>query len=255
HFHSFADSKIHGKPYHSSSFAESKALKLISEQGAEFVEFNKRQIAKVFPAGSRTTSSNFNPLPYWTAGCQLVTLNYQTEDMPNFYNWVLFSENGHCGYVLKPEILRNPSTTFNPNAAINKNEGIYLTLRVISGQHLPKAPGKSEVVDPYVEIKVNGLIQDKAKHRTDVVRNNGFNPVWDEKFHFRVRCPDLAMLLFRVYDYSQTGTDAQLAHFGLPISAITTGYRHVHLVTLRGAPLAPASLFVHLTVSKSDPIK
>jgi hypothetical protein len=47
HFHTFAESIEKGKPFHSSSFAESKALKLISEQGADFVDLNKRYIGRL----------------------------------------------------------------------------------------------------------------------------------------------------------------------------------------------------------------
>ena len=92
-----------------------------------------------------------------------VTLNYQTEDIPNFYNWVQFSENGHSGYLLKPEIFRNPSIQFDPNAAISSSKSVQLTVQVISGQHLPKAPGKSEVVDPYVEVRVSHSVSDQLR--------------------------------------------------------------------------------------------
>jgi hypothetical protein len=88
-----------------------------------------------------------------------VALNYQTEDLPNLFNYAWFQDNGNCGYVLKPEFLRNPSTQFDPNAIFDRNQGKILKLRIISGQHIPKAPGNSEVVDPYVDIKVRTRIE------------------------------------------------------------------------------------------------
>jgi hypothetical protein len=38
-----------------------------------------------------------------------VALNYQTEDKENFINSARFSDNGGCGFVLKPEYMRDQS--------------------------------------------------------------------------------------------------------------------------------------------------
>ena len=176
HFHSFQDSEINGKCYNITSFSESKAGKFIEQHGAEFVDYNKRIMTRIYPGGARTGSSNFDPVQFWTAGCQCgkflitsflllfslhlihfpcfpVALNYQTEDLPNFCNYGWFTENGSCGYVLKPEFLRNPAVQFNPTA-IPKTKPTILKIRVISAQHLPKIEDNPDIVDPYVEIKV-----------------------------------------------------------------------------------------------------
>ncbi|CAL8139538.1 unnamed protein product [Orchesella dallaii] len=257
HFHSFDDSMQSGKAYHMSSFAEAKALRLIEIQASQFVDYNKRQLSRIYPAGSRTSSSNFDPIDFWNVGCQIVALNYQTEDASNFYNFAKFYENGSCGYVLKPEILRNPKTKFHPKGSMNEKKGVMVKVEVISGQHIPKAPGSSEVVDPYTEIKVLGIPADRSKQTTKVVPNNGFNPVWEQSYSFRVYCPEVAMLYFRVKDHSQSGSDMPLGHCAVPFSSITTGYRHVHLSSLKGVALTPASLFIHITVKNVDgsPIK
>ena len=52
-------------------------------------------------------SSNYDPIPMWLAGCQMVALNYQAHDKPLAYNRALFRANGQCGYILKPEPLLN----------------------------------------------------------------------------------------------------------------------------------------------------
>jgi hypothetical protein len=44
----------------------------------------------------------------------LVALNYQTEDKENFINRARFSDNGGCGFVLKPEFLRDTSCRYSP---------------------------------------------------------------------------------------------------------------------------------------------
>lgn len=64
--------------YEMSSFDEKQALSLLREYPTEFVNYNKRQLSRVYPAGIRFDSSNFMPQLFWNAGCQLVALNYQT---------------------------------------------------------------------------------------------------------------------------------------------------------------------------------
>jgi len=50
------------------------------------------------------------------------------------------------------------------------------------------------------QVEVHGLAADKASVETSIVRNNGFNPRWDETFKFRLTCPQLALVMFRVLD-------------------------------------------------------
>jgi len=54
-----------------SSYGESKAMDLASEKGALWVKQNLWQLSRIYPAGRRTDSSNYNPLPVWKCGCQI----------------------------------------------------------------------------------------------------------------------------------------------------------------------------------------
>lgn len=64
--------------YEMSSFDEKQATTLLKEHPIEFVNYNKHQLSRIYPAGTRFDSSNFMPQVFWNAGCQLVALNYQT---------------------------------------------------------------------------------------------------------------------------------------------------------------------------------
>lgn len=66
------------RTYEMSSFDEKQATTLLKERPLEFVNYNKHQLSRVYPAGTRFDSSNFMPQVFWNAGCQLVALNYQT---------------------------------------------------------------------------------------------------------------------------------------------------------------------------------
>ena len=99
-----------------SSFVEPRMFKLVRSNGAEFVHMNKTVLSRVYPKGTRVDSSNYNPVPCWTVGAHLVALNYQT---PGPYMWVnhgKFLVNGNCGYVLKPDNMRNFKFSFDPHS-------------------------------------------------------------------------------------------------------------------------------------------
>ena len=46
----------------------------------------------------------------------MVSLNYQTSDLPMQLNQGKFEYNGNCGYLLKPEFMRKFDKTFDPFA-------------------------------------------------------------------------------------------------------------------------------------------
>merc|ERR1719330_1444810 len=137
----------------------------------------------------------------WAAGFQIVALNYQKADLPMILNNGLFmNENGGVGYVLKPpRVLGEPGSM-----------ACTLEVTVLSGHWLPKPIGKpsSYVNSPKVRVRVEGASQDISAKETTVVADNGFNPMWDERFVFALKQPDVAMLAFEVFSVKQRTTDS-----------------------------------------------
>ena len=90
-----------------SSFDESKAGQLINARSTadKFIKHNQQFLSRIYPKGTRVNSSNYDPIPLWLAGCQMVALNYQAQDKSVAFNRALFRANGQCGYILKPEPL------------------------------------------------------------------------------------------------------------------------------------------------------
>ena len=83
--------------YHMSSFSENVALQHLKQNPIEFVNYNKRQMSRIYPKGGRVDSSNYMPQIFWNAGCQMVSLNFQTPDLPMQLNLGKFEYNGNCG--------------------------------------------------------------------------------------------------------------------------------------------------------------
>ncbi|XP_033833374.1 1-phosphatidylinositol 4,5-bisphosphate phosphodiesterase delta-4 [Periophthalmus magnuspinnatus] len=253
HFRSFKHSRIHSKFYEVVSFTESKARKQLKEAGAEFVYHNARQLTRVYPSGFRTDSSNYNPQEMWNVGCQIVALNFQTAGEGMDLNDGLFSQNGGCGYVLKPSFMREAERRFDPDnpQKLDGYQPLILTIQVISGQQLPKVNIKEgSIVDPLVRVEIHGVPLDQNKQETRWIENNGFNPVWYDTLRFTIHAPELALVRFVVEDYDKTSKNDFVGQYTLPLSCMQQGYRHIHLLSKDGTSIPPSSLFVHVRITE-----
>lgn len=231
------------------SFSETRAHQVVQQKSEQFMIYNQKQLTRIYPSAYRIDSSNFNPLPYWNAGCQLVALNYQSEGRMMQLNRAKFKTNGNCGYVLKPQQMCKG--TFNPFSGdpLPANPKKQLILKVISGQQLPKPPDsmfgdRGEIIDPFVEVEIIGLPVDCCKDQTRVVDDNGFNPVWEETLTFTVHMPEIALVRFLVWDHDPIGRDF-VGQRTVTFSSLVPGYRHVYL-----EGLTEASIFVHVTINE-----
>ncbi|MGH0179961.1 UNVERIFIED_CONTAM: hypothetical protein FKN15_010536 [Acipenser sinensis] len=94
-FKSFEVASKRNKYFEMSSFVETKGLEQLTKCPMEFVElyrivldcmlflsalprYNKKQLSRIYPKGTRVDSSNYLPQLFWNAGCQMAALNFQT---------------------------------------------------------------------------------------------------------------------------------------------------------------------------------
>ncbi len=116
--------------------------------------------------------------------------------------------------------------------------------------------------------------------------STGFNPRWDCTLSFQLQVPELALVRFVVEDHDHTAKNDFVGQFTVPFTSLRTGahkdplyilsnshhcgvsfvmyviysffsgYRHVHLLKADGSSLSPATLFIHVKVTrKGVPIK
>lgn len=85
---------------------------------------------------------------------------------------------------------------------------------------------------------------DTGKARTRVVADNGFNPVWQETFTFRLQRPEVAILYMAVHDAVDVARTAFLAYFAVPLTAVRIGYRSCPLRSALGKKFPLCSLLV-----------
>ncbi|KAM6074351.1 1-phosphatidylinositol 4,5-bisphosphate phosphodiesterase beta-2 isoform 2-T2 [Chlamydotis macqueenii] len=257
-FDSFEVSAQKNRSYVISSFTELKAYDLLTKFPVQFVEYNKRQMSRIYPKGTRMDSSNYLPQMFWNVGCQMVALNFQTMDVPMQQNMALFEFNGQCGYLLKHEFMRRPDKQFDP-FSVDRIDVVV----ILSGQFL-----SDRSVKTYVEVELFGLPRDtKRKYRTKLTSTaNSINPVWkEEAFVFeKIMMPELASL--KIVAWEEGGKF--IGHRVIPVIAMHSGYHHVCLRSESNMPLTMPSLFVYLeikdyvpdawadlTIALSNPIK
>lgn len=259
------------------------------------VRHNMRHMMRVYPNGWRVASTNFDPLTYWRRGVQMAALNWQTYDLGMQINDAMF-EGGTdvSGYVLKPSGLRE--ITMLPNVPEAAGEGyvkrerklVTFSIEVISAQQLmrPKNLPATRTVDPYVEVEVFHA-DDKAKDvagvvgeggpdaagrggssglgaprrlRTQIVPENGFNPLFNQKFKFALttKYPDLVFVRWTVrasrdgHSYDDRGTP--LAAYTAKLGSLKQGYRTLPLMDANGDQFLFSTLFCKVKVKEATSV-
>ncbi|XP_077986792.1 inactive phospholipase C-like protein 2 [Glandiceps talaboti] len=252
-FEDFHESAQKQKFWEISSLSEGVASKFANLCPEEFVNHTKRFFTRIYPNAIRVDSSNYNPQDLWNSGCQIVTQNYQTPGLMMDLYEGRFKQNGCCGYVLKPAVMREEIAFFSANTKeiIPGVSPQILHIKIISGQQFPKPKGsgaKGDVIDPYVSMEIFGIPADCAEERTKSVPHNGYNPLFDESFEFTVNLPDLALVRFVVLDDDYIG-DEFIGQYTIPFECLQPGYRHIRLLSNTGEALGNASLFVHIAIT------
>uniref|UniRef100_A0A3Q3X9B6 1-phosphatidylinositol 4,5-bisphosphate phosphodiesterase n=1 Tax=Mola mola TaxID=94237 RepID=A0A3Q3X9B6_MOLML len=222
-FKSFEVATKRRKFFEMSSFVETKGMDILKSSPIEFVEYNKNQLSRIYPKGTRVDSSNYIPQLFWNVGCQMVALNFQSLDLAMQLNMGVFEYNGGSGYLLKPEFMRRTDKHFDPFTE-NIVDGIVantVKIKVISGQF---------------------LTDKKVGFKTKTSNGNSLDPVWDdEMFVFnKVVLPTLASLRIAVFEEN----GKFIGHRILPVSAIRPGYHYINLKNELNQPLLLPSLLV-----------
>ncbi|XP_075883519.1 1-phosphatidylinositol 4,5-bisphosphate phosphodiesterase zeta-1-like isoform X2 [Nelusetta ayraudi] len=247
-FINFSHSREQQSACENTSMAEKKARKLVKSSGAEFIQHNQRFLSRIYPAGSRTSSSNYNPQEFWNVGSQLVALNFQSLGFAMDLNDGRFQDNGGCGYVLKPPVLMFSHRSLDPGCSRHEPKPTHLLLKVISGSNLPSSrTGKT--LDPFVRVEIYGIPSDSCRKSTHTDKNNALAPYWDKDMSFSISVPEVCLIRFCARDQTGFLSSDFVGQYTLPFTSLQRGYRWVPLRSRDGCSLDPASLFVFVWFS------
>jgi phosphatidylinositol phospholipase C, delta len=256
---------------------------------------NMRYMMRVYPSYKRIYSNNFDPLKYWRRGVQMVALNWQTYDLGMQMNDAMFAAGkDQSGYVLKPIELREikmiPTVPEEAGVGYVRRErkNVTFSIDIISAQQLmrPKGLAPNQSVNPYVEVEVyhaddkskeskgvvgEGGLDASAKdgfsglgtphrRRTQIIQDNGFNPIFDKKFNFALttKYPELVFVRWTVRcsndgsGYSERGSP--LATYTAKLSSLKQGYRTLPLHDNSGDQFLFSTLFCRIKIDPATSI-
>ncbi|KAF8752067.1 Phospholipase C, catalytic domain (part) [Rhizoctonia solani] len=237
------------------SLSEKTANKVLKENAMGLIKHCRTNLVRVYPNGTRVSSTNYEPARYWAAGVQLVAMNWQTIDLGNMMNQSMFLRNGRAGYLLKPEALR-----VKDKDLLAKRVDYVLNITIISAQQIPRKRDengreiiKDGLIDPLVEISLHAPDSSSTgprTYRTTAIPNNGFNPIWEETVSIPFTCTaDMWDLIFlRLAVFNDDDDEEPLAVYCSPLASLRKGYRHLPLHDLQFSQYLFSSLFVHISL-------
>ncbi|XP_043698196.1 phosphoinositide phospholipase C 6-like [Telopea speciosissima] len=231
------------------SLSEQALEKATLSHGTEIVRFTQENILRVYPKGTRVTSSNYKPLIGWMHGAQMVAFNMQGHGKSLWLMHGMFRSNGGCGYVKKPDFLTrfDPHIDiFDPKATLPVKKTLKVRVYLGDGWRLDFSRTHFDAYSPpdfYTRVGIAGVPADSKMEKTKVI-DDEWNPAWKEEFTFPLTVPELALLRIEVYEHDKHEKDDFAGQTCLPVSELRTGIRAVPLFDRKGEKFKSVKLLM-----------
>ncbi|ELU42942.1 1-phosphatidylinositol-4,5-bisphosphate phosphodiesterase 1 [Rhizoctonia solani AG-1 IA] len=199
------------------SLSEKTANKVLKENAMGLIKHCRTNLVRVYPNGTRVSSTNYEPARYWAAGVQLVAMNWQTIGASSFF---------FLSFVRGMELIKGIRF------------GKYdepVDVFIISAQQIPRKRDengreiiKDGLIDPLVEISLHAPDSSSTgprTYRTTAIPNNGFNPIWEETVSIPFTCTaDMWDLIFlRLAVFNDDDDEEPLAVYCSPLASLRKG--------------------------------
>lgn len=228
------------------NIGEGPLLEIIDkhEKPDAVVRHNASALMRVYPAGTRITSHNLNPVPFWGVGAQVAALNCQTFDHSMQLQEAMF--DGTDGWALKPAYLRK-------EAGPRPTGTTVLRLTVAGGSDLPVPEGRDgEDIKPYVTCTLyhpNHVDEKPEKRKTSHYKRHKLSgmlhkhenppptsPFWHhpETLEWEYPADDLVFLRILVKSDDSFARNPVFAAAAVRVSYLQPGWCFLRLFNLRG---------------------
>ncbi|XP_073306499.1 phosphoinositide phospholipase C 6-like isoform X1 [Primulina huaijiensis] len=221
------------------SLSEQTLERAAASYPMDVVRFSQKNILRVFPKGTRVTSSNFDPTIGWMHGAQMIAFNMQGYGKSLWTMHGMFRSNGGCGYVKKPDILmkRGPNgVVFDPKIPLPVKKILKVKVYMGDGWRLDFSHTHFDSFSPpdfYTKVHIIGVPADAAKRKTRIIEDD-WGPYWNEEFTFPLSVPELALLRIEVREHDISDKDDFGGQTCLPIPELRPGIRTVPLYDKKG---------------------
>ncbi|KAF9878878.1 phosphatidylinositol-specific phospholipase C [Colletotrichum karsti] len=206
---------------------------------------NAHHLMRVFPKGTRISSKNLHPAPFWGIGAQICALNWQTFGASMQLNEALFS--GSEGFILKPAALR-PGGSGHLDSGGKKK----LRLHVGGATDVPVPSGRDddEPIKPYLTctlVHPHDLNIDPPKRKTAGYRQHkltGFlhkgenppptEPLWNEVLEWDYQDNEMVFLRMLIKSDDSFARNPMLAVGAVRLMYTIPGWVFIRMLDLKG---------------------
>jgi phosphatidylinositol phospholipase C delta len=206
---------------------------------------NANHLMRVFPKGTRISSKNLQPVPFWGIGAQICALNWQTFGASMQLNSALF--NGSDGFVLKPAALR-PGGSGILNTGRNKR----LRLHIAGASSVPIPPGReADDLKPYVTCsllhpsdlkdappkrKTAAYKHHKLEllHKGDINNPAAIDPIWNEILEWEYEDNEMVFLRILIKSDDKFAANPKLVVTAVRLLYAGEGWRFLRMLDLGG---------------------
>ncbi|KAI0025402.1 PLC-like phosphodiesterase [Xylariomycetidae sp. FL0641] len=242
----FEDVLSDGPHHHLINVSETGLKSLMPSNNEKIAQHNAQFLMRVFPKGTRISSTNLQPVPYWGLGAQICAMNWQTFGASMQLNEALFG--GTEGYVLKPQALRAGGS-----GTLKTGQQQRLRLHVAGVTDVPIPEDRSvDDIKPYVTCSLylpshtgehpKARTKGYHQHKLTGFLHRGENPpvtepVWDETLEWEIDEGERDLAFLRILLKSE---DSFSVNPVFAVAAICLRYvepdawRFVRLLNLKG---------------------
>lgn len=240
----FERGALDNSPHHPLiNVSESGLLGHLPAQSSHVAQHNAHHLMRVYPKGTRISSRNLKPVPFWGVGAQVCAMNWQTFGASMQLNEALFS--GTEGYVLKPAALRAGGS-----GKLDSHRRTRLRLHVAGACDIPCPDDRRADIKPYLTctlVHPDDLEQKPPKRKTAAYRQHklGFlhkgenpaptDPVWDEVLEWEYQENELVFLRMLIKSDDSFARNPIYAVSAVRLSYVAReGWVFVRMLDLKG---------------------
>lgn len=235
---------LDGPHHHLINVSESGLSGHLPANTASIAVHNGKHLMRVFPKGTRISSSNLKPVRFWGLGAQICALNWQTFGTSNQLNDALFA--GSDGYILKPPALRQGGS-----GSLATGRKKRLRLQVGGATDIPlHADREGHTLKPYLTCTLHSALaessSDPPKRKTDAYKHHklGFlhkgenppntDPIWDETLEWTYEDNELVFLRMLIKSDDAWARNPMFAVAAVRLSYTRPGWTFVRMLDMQG---------------------
>lgn len=237
------DGLLNGPHHHLINISESALSKHLPANAAAIAKHNAHHLMRVYPKGTRISSTNLKPVAFWGIGAQICALNWQSFGTSNQLNDALF--NGSDGYVLKPAALRAGG-----DGKLGTGRMKRLRLHVAGASGVPlNEDREADSIKPYLTCNLYSpcpIDGDAFKRKTSPYKHHrlgmlhkgenpaAVDPIWDETLEWVYEDNELVFLRMLIKSDDAWAKNPKLAAAAVRILYAGPGWTMINMLDMKG---------------------